>query len=81
MNNLYRKKPVVIEAYQYTGNVLDLPSKFQRQISKQEFMGSCYIDTLEGTMECHIGDFIIMGIKGECYPCAATIFYLTYDKE
>jgi hypothetical protein len=26
-----------------------------------------------------IGDYIIKGVKGECYPCKPDIFELTYD--
>lgn len=38
------------------------------------------IDTLEGTMNVHIGDYVIKGIKGEFYPCKPDIFEATYDK-
>ena len=33
------------------------------------------IETLEGTMRADVGDFIIKGVKGECYPCKPDIFY------
>jgi hypothetical protein len=41
------------------------------------------IKTLESdneTQKADIGDFIIRGVKGECYPCKPDIFELTYDK-
>jgi hypothetical protein len=38
------------------------------------------IFTLEGPMMASIGDFIIKGIKGECYPCKPDIFEATYEK-
>lgn len=38
------------------------------------------IRTLEGTMRADIGDFIIMGVEGEFYPCKPKIFAETYDE-
>ena len=38
------------------------------------------IETLEGTMKADIGDFIILGVHGEPYPCKPDIFYETYEK-
>ena len=37
------------------------------------------IQTLEGTMRCNLGDWIIKGVKGEFYPCKPDIFAATYD--
>ena len=38
------------------------------------------VKTLEGTMEGQAGDFLIIGIKGEAYPCDRDIFFGSYDK-
>ena len=38
------------------------------------------IETLEGTMLGHKGDYEIIGIKGERYPCAKDIFEESYDE-
>ena len=38
-----------------------------------------WIDTLEDGHNVCPGDWIITGIKGECYPCKPDIFILTYD--
>lgn len=38
------------------------------------------IDTLEGTMEVAVGDYVIRGVKGEFYPCKPDIFAETYDE-
>ena len=83
----YRKKPVVIEAIQFTDD------KTETLIRLQEFMnrdreGSyknpknpvLRIETLEGVMEASIGDYIIKGINGEFYPCKPDIFNATYEK-
>jgi hypothetical protein len=38
-----------------------------------------HIKTLEGTMICSPGDWIIQGVKGEIYPCKPDIFSATYE--
>ena len=35
--------------------------------------------TLEGKMTGKAGDYLIIGIKGERYPCDKTVFGLTYE--
>lgn len=37
------------------------------------------IDTLEGSMTAHPGDWIIRGVQGEFYPCKPDIFEETYE--
>jgi hypothetical protein len=37
------------------------------------------IRTLEGVMRVCPGDWIIRGVKGECYPCKPDIFAATYE--
>lgn len=38
-----------------------------------------YINTLEGRMYAHPGDWIITGVNGEKYPCKPDIFEKTYE--
>jgi hypothetical protein len=38
------------------------------------------VDTLEGTMKANIGDWLIIGVEGEIYPCKHEIFMKTYEK-
>ena len=38
------------------------------------------VETLEGTMSGKAGDFLIIGVRGERYPCDASIFLETYDE-
>ena len=40
----------------------------------------CKIKTLEGVMKGDYGDYIILGIQGEIYPCKPDIFEQTYDR-
>jgi hypothetical protein len=38
-----------------------------------------WIDTLEQGHRVCPGDWIITGVKGECYPCKPDIFAMTYE--
>ena len=38
------------------------------------------VNTLEGPLNAHQGDWIIKGIKGEFYPCKSDIFDATYEE-
>lgn len=77
----FRKKPVVIEALKFTGTNLEEVSRFMAPVDfgVQGGLLKVYIQTLEGRMECSIGDWIIKGIKGEFYPCKPDIFEATYE--
>ena len=37
------------------------------------------VETLEGTMRGKAGDYLLIGIRGEIYPCAQDIFVASYD--
>ncbi len=85
----FRKKPVVIEAIQWTGmNPYQIMNFTGTKINSSHidrlgvtFAGSnVLIETLEGTMKADIGDWIIKGVKGEFYPCKPDIFNATYDE-
>lgn len=76
----YRKKPVVIEAWQNTAGSLwpDWMSGCGEDIGHGP-QGTILIHTLEGLMEAQVDDWIIKGIKGEIYPCKPDIFAATYE--
>ena len=38
------------------------------------------IHTLEGDMVASVGDFVIIGVKGEKYPCKPDVFMRTYER-
>ncbi len=77
INMKFRKKPVVIEAIQWTGNI-DECKKFMGVICvKGDYI---LIPTLEGQMTASPGDYIIKGVQGEFYPCKPDIFEATYEK-
>ena len=89
----YRKKPVVVEAIQWTGSNLeeirnfvgsDLIEEcvelFDIKRTLKEMLVDIAIDTLEGTMRVDYGDYIIKGVQGEFYPCKPDIFEQTYEE-
>ena len=39
-----------------------------------------YVQTLEGDMRGNPGDWLIVGVKGELYPCENSIFQETYEE-
>jgi hypothetical protein len=37
------------------------------------------VATLEGTMTGQAGDYLVVGVKGERYPCAADVLAASYE--
>ena len=83
----FKKKPVIIEAIQWTGdNVSDIIEfvnhydiRLQNNYENGEEKTELYINTLEGSMHASQGDWIIKGVHGEFYPCKPDIFEETYE--
>ena len=78
----FRKRPVVIEAVCYTGTVesYDACCRLATGVNLELRSGGGFVvPTLEGEMLCRVGDWLIRGIRGECYPCNPGIFRATYE--
>ena len=77
----FRKKPVVIEAVQYTHTSLNECLAFCRSSARSRHCDdfALVITTLEGEMLVSMGDWIIKGVNGEFYPCKPDIFEKTYE--
>lgn len=78
----YRKKPVVIEAFQLINKNRDKLVAWCKQYDAPfRITGAdqMEIQTLEGTMTASWGDWIIKGVKDEFYPCKPDIFEATYE--
>lgn len=80
----WRKKPIVIEAFQWTGDhhqkedplwAIEAMKKGVIRIENRKM----YIETLEGIHKANSGDWIIKGIKNEIYPCKNYTFKMTYE--
>ena len=92
----YRKKPIVIEAFQYDGNLKDQEGKyyvpewavkafkvnvlFYDSADSNSPPCELFIKTFEGNHHVSVGDYIIRGIQGELYPCKPEIFKRTYEE-
>lgn len=88
-----RKKPAVIEAFQYDGDLKGADGKyyvpdwaveaFEEGVMHfgvfDRMPCELFIDTLEGTCHASVGDYIIRGVNGELYPCKPDIFGKTYE--
>jgi len=87
----YRKRPVVIDAWQFNGE--DRPD-WPWWVKTHPDTASLYpvdgpvgslpceaisITTLEGEMRANRGDWIIKGVSGELYPCKPHIFAEIYE--
>jgi hypothetical protein len=76
----FRKKPVVIEAVQFTGsNTQELVDWIDKKYLPCGDDVEVLIETLEGLMRAKPGDYIIKGVNGEFYPCKPDIFEKTYE--
>lgn len=89
----FRKKPVVIEAFQMTDDLATnhirdgIPLQFGLLISnwggnihrREIDYWKLWLETPEGRMKVSPNDWIIKGIKGEIYPCKPDIFEATYE--
>lgn len=81
----FRKKPIEIEAIQFTNETKDQVYNFVTCNKSASFDGGTKnpilkIQTLEGVMVARVGDWIIRGVVGEYYPCKPDIFEQTYEK-
>ena len=91
----YRKKPVIIEAFQYDGDLKDTNGNYyvpewavKAYEDRTLFYGAedsesppceLFVKTLEGHMLVSVGDYIIQDVNGELYPCKPDIFEKTYE--
>lgn len=80
MARTYRKKPVVVEAVQWTGeNHAEMCEFIDPEVFEIIPRVGLVIHTLEGDHHASPGDYIIKGVNGEFYPCKPDIFAKTYE--
>lgn len=91
MTSKYIKKPIVVEAVQFTDQNKDQVYNWARSVQgnithgfDKENKPVLIIPTLEGEMECSIGDFLIKEPFPidwrKLYPCKKSIFENTYSR-
>ena len=79
----FRKKPVVVEAVQFTQAMYDggdpLPDGVDGHGADDTGRRLYSVRTLNGRVSISVGEWIITGVKGEKYPCEPDIFERTYE--
>ena len=88
----FRKKPVVIDAIQFTNyNIADVKAFCGNKINIQSYERTCgylpsghnileaMVKTQKGEMLVRENDWIIKGVKGEFYACAPDVFKESYE--
>lgn len=89
----YRKKPVIIEAFRYDGDLIRSDGQYVPEWAPKAYEdgtmyygeldgqpGELFVKTLEGDHHVSVGDYIIQGVNGELYPCKPDIFEKTYEE-
>lgn len=81
----YRKKPMIIQAVQYTAvsdaeKIAEWCGGVVRKPNNATPYPQIIISTLEGDMAAEMPDYIIRGIKGEYYPCKPDVFEASYEE-
>lgn len=87
------KKPITIQAIQWTGDNLAEVLEFTGRHPKFDQWFSSFEEYAEfvkndrnvfkivsehGNLEANVGDWVMRGVKGEHYPCADDVFQQTY---
>ena len=82
MEKKYRKKPVVVEAMEFTDETKNQVHSFVRcttAVDWEDGKPVLKIQTPEGIMTARLGDYVIKDVNGYFYPCKPDIFEKTYD--
>ena len=79
MTKKIRNKVTEKTAVQFTGTNIFEVSCFVGPGCHLSQNGEFCIMTLEGDMRAKPGDWIIKGLKNECYPCKPDIFEQSYE--
>jgi hypothetical protein len=76
----YRKRPVVVEAIQFTGtNIEEIAELLGWEWDGEGSSDRIIVETLEGDMTANVGTWIVRGVLGEAYPVQEHIFKQTYE--
>jgi hypothetical protein len=79
--SFYRKKAVVVEARQYTGDNATELMTWMREHNRSSYwnVDGLFIYTLEGVIHAALNDYIVKGVHDEFYPVKPDIFAETYE--
>lgn len=89
---IYRKKPVLVDAFEFTNDAeFIVPDWFTQAVADERIfidrsmvdghvhIYGCTINNSEGRMKAKLGDYIIRGVHGELYPCKPDVFLKSYE--
>ena len=79
----YRRKSIVVEAIQFTEEMIRNRSYPDYVVVEWGAFGSVrfFLQTLEGEMEIKVGDWLITEDDGEHYQCKPDVFKKIYEEE
>lgn len=81
MAKKYTKKPITVEAVQYTGeNEAEVTAFTNRHACESAFYKCMTMPGPDGDYFIYAGDFVIKGVEGELYPCKPSAFHKTYSE-
>ena len=76
----FTKKPVTVEAVQFTGGNFEEIVKFTNGAAYPLPGGTTMmIQTFNGTVTASRNDWIVRDVKGGFYPCRADVFEATHE--
>lgn len=88
----FRKKPVEVEALQWTGDNLDEMQEFvgMKNPFEQGFKSNwkdrlehlpayVWVEPSRAWVPVHLNEWVVKGVNGEFYPCDPVIFRATYE--
>ncbi|MFM5138428.1 hypothetical protein [Aeromonas rivipollensis] len=77
---VYRKKPIEVEAIQWTGKNLGDIERFVKPCHLFFDSQGIKIRTKEGVKLANVGDFVIRDIAGECFLHPPAIFAALFEQ-
>lgn len=78
----YRRKPVVVDAIQWTGDNYAEIFEFTegKAYLSSSHSSTLIVETLEGNMVADKGCYIIRGVNGDYCPCEENFFNKIYEQ-
>lgn len=76
----YVARPVIVEAYAWTGHTHELPEDFRRAITRHLQAGGVEVMTGDGARQCKHYDWIVRGPEGQFSVIRAAAFEAGYEE-
>jgi hypothetical protein len=76
----YRRKVSDVQAIQFTDNADEIIEWSDGVVHKTPYMTVLEVDTPAGTVQAHVGDYIIKRTDDDIYPCGPDDFKQLYER-